>query len=89
MRVEITYEELDDIDHLALLNGCGPQSRAISRWFDVPNLIFVAACDRHDFDYMVGGPRDRSDGDSSWRLEAEARQWHRYARAIFQILEGA
>lgn len=68
MRVEVEYEELGAWTRELLLNGCGPNS---IEW--VPELIFQPACNRHDFDYIVGGPRDMPGGDSSWRLEAEIR----------------
>ncbi len=66
MEVRVEYEDLTEWDRQLLLNGCGPNSIQA-----VPELVFTMACNRHDFDYIVGGPRDLPNGDSSYRMRAE------------------
>jgi hypothetical protein len=70
MMIVVRYCDLSDEQKQLLLNGCGPVGGG--GWF-VPDMVFHEACNRHDFDYLVGGERDLPDGDSSWRLEAEDR----------------
>jgi hypothetical protein len=55
--VPLTYEQLTDAERAWMLNGCGPGNF----WGKlVPEMIYHAACNRHDFDYWSGlGPRDR------------------------------
>lgn len=71
-QIDVSYEDLTSLDREVMLNGCGPDSGVISRWFDVPDLAFGEACDRHDFDYRVGGPADSGE-DSSYRHTADLR----------------
>jgi hypothetical protein len=69
--IDVHYEDLDEWDREMMLNGCGPQNS--SRWYDVPDLMFTEACNRHDFDYRVGGLKNLSGGDSMLRHEADLR----------------
>lgn len=70
MRIEVKYEDLTEWHREMLLNGCGAQ-RGIKRWFDAPDWVFEEACNRHDFDYRVGGVRDLPGGESMARHEAD------------------
>jgi hypothetical protein len=65
MQILVRYEDLSSYERDHLLNGCGPSAIEL-----VPELIFTDACNRHDFDYLVGGPKDCGD-DSTWRTRAE------------------
>lgn len=58
--VTVRYEELEDSHRALLFNGCGP-TPVRSRWWTwvpIPDLCFTECCNRHDFDYLVGGLDD-------------------------------
>lgn len=60
----LQFENLTEAHKAILCNGCGPKG-GIGR--AVPELFLHEICDRHDFDYWVGGAfMDRWYAD--WRL---------------------
>jgi len=56
----INFEELSDAEIDFLSDGCGKKGTIL----DVPDFSSTASCDRHDFDYWLGGTEeDRSRAD--------------------------
>ncbi len=56
----VKYEDVGPAERGLLFNGCGPQPTRGRwwTWIPVPELAFEEACNRHDFDYLVGGVTD-------------------------------
>jgi len=54
MGLTLRYEHLTTPQRVRLCNGCGPKAR----WLPVPDFMFEASCDRHDFSYWLGATED-------------------------------
>lgn len=56
----ITYTRLSPATKAVLCNGCGPKGAFVP----VPEFIFTASCNHHDYRYFIGGTeRDRYHAD--------------------------
>ena len=51
--LRIRFRDLTDYQRQMICNGCGPKGGIIP----VPEFLFHASCDHHDFNYWVGGNR--------------------------------
>ena len=47
---KLRYVDLTEPEKTAIVNGCGPKGGNIP----VPEFIFTASCDHHDFNYWLG-----------------------------------
>ena len=83
----LRFEDLTAKERAWLCNGCGP--KLLIPVDLVPEFVFHAACERHDFDYWRGGSEsDRKAADVRFRramLDAcqrcpgwWSRAWHRW-----------
>ena len=56
----IRYADLTEAQKTLICNGCGPKGG----WVPVPDFLFHASCDHHDFNYWLGhteGDRRKAD----------------------------
>jgi len=51
--MRIRFRDLTDEERDIICNGCGPKGFPIP----VPNFLFKASCDHHDFNYWLGCKR--------------------------------
>ena len=59
----LRYSDLTQTQKDAICNGCG----AKSGWIPVPNFLFKASCNHHDFYYWRGGDEsDREEADDAF-----------------------
>lgn len=57
---DLTSEQLYVLKEVGELNGCGGKGSYIP----IPDWIFTASCDHHDFNYWIGGTEDdRAEAD--------------------------
>ena len=52
-RLRVRYRHLTDYQREMICNGCGAKGGIVP----VPEFLFHASCDHHDFNYWVGGHR--------------------------------
>jgi len=78
----------DELRRAGILNGCGGKGS----WVPVPDFMFSASCDQHDFNYWLGGTEaDRLKAD--WQFlqamlaDAEREPWYRrwWARRVARL----
>lgn len=75
--MRLSYSDLTVEDKKLLCNGCGAKAGG---WLDVPEFLFSASCDQHDFYYWRGGSNhDRWVADRDFykhaRKDANAAVW--------------
>jgi len=51
--LRIRFKDLTDHQRMVICNGCGPKGGIVP----VPEFLFHASCDHHDFNYFIGGHR--------------------------------
>lgn len=62
----IRFVDLTEEQEAVICNGCGPKGG----WVPVPEFMFHASCDHHDFRYWKGGSEaDRKDADHDFLIE--------------------
>jgi hypothetical protein len=62
----IRYCDLTDEQKAIICNGCGPKGG----WVPVPDFLFHASCDHHDFNYWLGCTEDdRRKADHEFLVE--------------------
>ena len=65
-RTRIRYKNLTDKQKLHICNGCGSKGSIIP----VPNFIFEACCNHHDFQYWLGCTEEqRKKADQQFLVE--------------------
>ena len=66
MSTRIRYKTLTDAQKAFICNGCGGKGS----WVPVPNFIFEASCNHHDFQYWLGcRKKDRKKADRQFLTE--------------------
>lgn len=71
----VRFRHLTEYQKQIICNGCGPKGLFIK----VPNFLFRASCDHHDFNYWIGGNRiQRKKADLQFYKEmlVDARKWY-------------
>lgn len=67
--MKIRFRNLTDYQKEIICNGCGPKGLIIK----VPDFLFLASCNHHDFNYWIGCSRkDRAKADYeflTWSLK--------------------
>jgi hypothetical protein len=59
--MKFAYEDLTSKEKAHLTDGCG------NHFLDVPDFLWIEACNRHDFEYWSGfTSRHRSEADWDW-----------------------
>ena len=62
----IRYRDLTKMQKAIICNGCGPKGG----WVPVPDFLFHANCDHHDFNYWLGCTiADRQKADHQFLVE--------------------
>ena len=62
----IRYRDLTEEQKAIICNGCGPKGG----WVPVPDFLFHASCDQHDFQYWLGCTEaDRRKADHQFLVE--------------------
>jgi len=81
----LKFKDLTITQKAKICNGCG----AKGGWIKVPNFIFLASCDHHDFKYWLGCSMDdfkRANKDFyHWmKIDIKAvKEW--YKRAYYSV----
>ena len=80
----IRFRDLTDYQRQMICNGCGPKGGIIP----VPQFLFHASCDHHDFNYFVGGHRfQRKKADLQFYREmlkdAGIDPWYRFWAQVY------
>ncbi len=89
--MRVRYNDLTDLQKLTICNGCGPKGGVIK----VPDFLFKASCNHHDFNYWLGCNRKQrkkadlqfyremiKDANSSDRPEHYKRWAQTYYRSV-------
>jgi len=79
----VRFRDLAPLERDLICNGCGPKGGKVP----VPEFMFTASCDHHDFNYWIGHTeRDREKADWQFYLALRedakrapwySRWWHR------------
>ena len=81
----LKYADLTPTEKRFVCNGCGAKGRGA--W--VPDFMFTASCDHHDFNYWRGGneaAREKADREFYEAMKRDVRRLSWYRRPLARFL---
>lgn len=82
---KLRYGDLTQAERAAICNGCGAKGGRVP----VPDFIFTASCDHHDFNYWLGyREEDRAHADRQFydAMKADVASVARFRRPLLHFL---